>query len=236
MKGPKVHIRFTAAALCLLIAISGCSKNSDSDRKANVPQQPAASAQDTAALPPGVQRIQTDTLTYDMSGIPFDLNGKPVTLAGIKFTPATQWTDFGPSGMRKASYAFGPLEGDADSATVTVFHFGQNQGGSIEANLERWINQFTMPGGRDPHTATIQREMVVDGMKVHVLTLMGTYHASVGGPMSGKTVPKENYRLAAMVVEAPGGNVFFKLTGPDYTAKIMIEAYVTMIQRIEKVS
>ena len=33
------------------------------------------------------------------------------------------------------------------------------------------------------------------------------------------------------IVEAPGGNVFFKLTGPDKTAKIMIEAFIAMINQ-----
>ena len=33
--------------------------------------------------------------------------------------------------------------------------------------------------------------------------------------MGGPSSPKEDYRLVGVVVEAPGGNVFFKLTGPE---------------------
>lgn len=176
----------------------------------------------------------TSTLTYIPSGIPYDLNGKPLLVGGLTFTPATQWTNYGPSGMRKGSYSFGPLQGDTDSATVAVFYFGEDEGGTIEANLERWINQMSLPDGRDPHTATIQYVLQVDGMRVHMLTLLGIYEVSIGGPMSRQKEEKENYRLVAAIFEAPRGNVFFKLTGPDYTARIMIEAFMAAIKTATK--
>jgi len=224
----------TTVAIIGLLYMAGCSGDNKAGQSGQ--KQATPSAGQTEAANPNVQKVEITEADYEMSNIPFDLNGKPVEIAGIRFTPASQWTDFGPSGMRQASYAYGPLEGDKDSATVAVFYFGKDQGGTIEANLERWIKQFTLPGGGDPHTATIQHTLTVDEMNVHVLTLMGTYHASMGGPMSGNQEAKDNYRMAAMVVEAPGGNVFFKLTGPDYTAKIMIEAYVSMIRAIKRVA
>lgn len=171
---------------------------------------------------------------YVMSGIPFDLNGTSVAIAGVTFTPATQWKDLGPSGMRKASYTFGPLEKDADSATMTVFYFGAGGGGSIDENLSRWVGQMSMPDSSDPGKAAIRYEMKVDGMTAHVLSVYGIYHASVGGMMSSQTVAKEGYRLIGVVVEAPEGNLFFKLTGPEYTARIMTEAFITMIKAVKK--
>lgn len=204
--------------------MAGCSNKNDSSQ----------STPDTPSVKQAENGSDESTYQYQMSGIPFDLNGKPVTLAGITFTPATQWKDLGSSGMRKASYTYGPLENDTDSATVNVFYFGKTEGGSIEANIERWILQMKMPDGRDPHNAKIQYTKQFGGMKVHILTLMGIYMSSVGGPMSGKTVPKENYRLIGAVIEAPEGNVFLKLTGPEYTARIMTEAFMTMIKQIKK--
>ena len=171
---------------------------------------------------------------YEMSGIPFDLNGKPVSIAGITFVPATQWQDLGASNMRMADYTYGPLENDVDSATLSVFYFGESNGGSIEANLDRWIRQMSFADGRDPHKSAIQNQMVVEGMNVHIVTVLGNYNAPVGGMMSAQTVSKENYRLIGAVVEAPEGNVFFKLTGPEYTARIMTEAFITMIKQIKK--
>ena len=171
---------------------------------------------------------------YVMSGIPFDLNGTPAAIAGVTFTPASQWTDLGPSGMRKASYTFGPLDKDADSATMTVFYFGATGGGSIDDNLNRWIGQMSMPDGSEPGKAAIKYEIKVDGMTAHILSVYGTYNVSVGGMMSTQTVPKESYRLIGAVVEAPEGNLFFKLTGPEYTARIMTEAFMTMVKAIKR--
>lgn len=210
----------------LIILTTGCSKEEPKEAAQSDSSAQTQSDQATAGA-------YTKTLTesdVQLSGIPFDL-GDPITLAGIQYRPAKQWTSYPPAGMRKGIFSYGPLEQDADSATILVFHFGQTSGGSIEANLERWITQWSLPDGRDPHTATLQHDFEVDGMTVHILTLMGTYSS---GSMSSAPVAKENYRLVAAIVEGPSGNVFFKLTGPDYTARIMIEAFMSMIRDIKK--
>ncbi|MEW6050236.1 MAG: hypothetical protein AB1644_04140 [Candidatus Zixiibacteriota bacterium] len=162
------------------------------------------------------------------------LEGQPVTIAGVTFRTPSDWNDLGPSGMRKANYTYGPTGGDKDSATMAVFYFGQGQGGGIKDNIERWINQMSLPDGSDPHVATTQSERTVDGMTVHWVELAGTYSASMGGMMSGASEQKTGYRMAAVVLEAPEGNLFFKLTGPDATAKEMIGAFKAMILDIKK--
>ncbi len=169
-------------------------------------------------------------IDYKMSNIPFSLTGEPVSIAGVTFTPAIEWTVLAPEGMKKASFIYGPLADETDSASLNVFYFGKNSGGSVEDNIERWINQISLDSGQDPHTAAIQYEMDVDGMKTHVLSLAGVYHAPIGGPMSRVKLEKEDYRLIGIVVEAHEGNIFFKLTGPEYTSRIMTEAFFTMIK------
>ncbi len=168
------------------------------------------------------------------SGMEFTMTGTPVTIAGITFTPASQWTDLGPSGMRKADYFLKPIAGETDSATLSVFYFGQGGGGTIDANIDRWIAQMTMPDGSDPKTAAIQYVMTVDGMPVHVVSVTGNYNAPVGGMMSGQTVSKDNYVLVGAVVEAPEGNVFFKETGPEKTARAMAEGFLDMLKQLKK--
>ena len=208
----------------------GCSSDNNTDNKnSSIPPQTSQQTDNTQ------EPAQKDTsLQYDMSGIPFDLSGKPMTIAGITYTPAIQWKDLGAADMKAASYTYGPLESDKEPAQLNVFYFGQGQGGSIEANVDRWIKQMSLPDGRDPATAAIRYTMDVNGLPAHVVTLFGTFNESVGGMMTGKTVPRENSRLIGVIVEAPQGNVFFKLTGPDYTAKIMVEAFMTMVKQIQK--
>ncbi len=168
----------------------------------------------------------------ESTGVTFTLKGTSTELAGIIFTPASEWTDFGPSGMRQASYAFSALEGETDSATVTVFYFGEGGGGTIANNLDRWVGQMELAEGADPHSFVQKGEMTADGMKVHLIKVNGSYNA--GGMMSGATVKKDNYTMVGAVLEAPEGNVFFKLTGPTKTANAMAEAMVGMLKATKK--
>ncbi len=170
----------------------------------------------------------------EKSGTEFTFTGASVTIAGITFTPATQWVDLGPSGMRKADYYFGPIDNESDSATLSIFYFGQGGGGTIEANLDRWLTQLSMPDSSDPKAASIQYVTTVEGMPVHIVSVSGNYNAPVGGMMSGETVSKNNYVLVGAVVEAPEGNVFFKETGPEKTARAMAEGFLAMIKQIKK--
>ncbi|PWB72176.1 hypothetical protein C3F09_06960 [candidate division GN15 bacterium] len=160
------------------------------------------------------------------------LDGTPTTVAGVTFTPPSTWKDLGPSGMRKADYTFGPIEGESDSATLSVFYFGQGMGGDVESNIERWIGQMSLPDGTDPHRAAGQSQFKVDDMAVHWMQLSGTYAS--GGMMGSPAVPKPNYVMAAAVLEAPEGNLFFKLTGPQKSAAAMIEGFKAMIMAAKK--
>jgi len=202
-----------AALMLMLLVWSGCSSEADSggaDAKVDKPDAAAVAA--------------------------VELGGTPVTLAGITFTPPTVWKDMGPGGMRKADYAYGPVEDDADSATVAAFYFGPSGGGGIQANIDRWIGQMTLPEGADPSTAITREESTVNGMAVHTVQLPGTYNTSMGGPMmGGQKTPKEGYFMSAVVLEAPGGNVFFKLTGPKQTAAEMNTGFQAMLAGVTKV-
>jgi hypothetical protein len=151
----------------------------------------------------------------------------PVTVAGVTFRPDKKWTNVGASGMRQAEFIYGPIAGEADSATMTVYYFGPTQGGNVEDNLMRWIGQMSPVEGEPVRT-----EFEVDSMKAHLVEVEGTYNSSMGGPMSGATEAHENYRMAAVVLETPQGNVFFKLTGPDKTAGEMISDFRGMLAAI----
>jgi hypothetical protein len=157
-----------------------------------------------------------------------------VVIAGIEFRPPSAWTDLGPSGMRQAQYTYGPCEGHPDSATMTVYYFGPDQGGGVRANIDRWIGQIRQPEGIDPAEAAMEQQVTVDGMPVHVVEVTGTYGAS--GMGMGPSEDKEDYHMAAVVLEGPEGSVFFKLTGPDKCAGEMTEQFAAMVMDIKKAS
>ena len=158
---------------------------------------------------------------------PYEPAPTPVTVAGVTFRPDKDWTNVGASGMRQAEFVYGPIGDEADSATMTVYYFGPTQGGGIEDNLNRWIGQMS-PVEDEP----ARTQFDVNGMTAHMVEVEGTYNSSMGGPMSGAAQPHEDYRMAAVVLETSEGNVFFKLTGPDRTAKEMIADFKGMIASV----
>ena len=77
------------------------------------------------------------------------LTGPPVTLKGVILPTAPAWKPGQPANrMRVAQFTVPGADGAAP-AELVVFHFGADAG-TREANLQRWIGQFTAPGGAPP--------------------------------------------------------------------------------------
>ena len=127
--------------------------------------------------------------------------------------PAGWHVDQPTSSMRLAQFTLPRGAGDAEDAVAVIDFFGQGQGGSVEANLERWASQMAQAGGR-PGTVKDGKTtaLTANGHAVSLLDITGTYTDRMGG--GG---PKAGYRMKAAVVETPGGPYFIKLTGPDKT-------------------
>jgi len=133
------------------------------------------------------------------------------TAAGVKWTAPAGWnTESGARPMRVATYTISGA-GDKEGAECAVYFFGEGQGGGIDANLERWKNQFHSPGGKVAEAKIGKR--TIHGLLVTTIDVAGEY-SGMGGPMSSDKTVKADYRLLGAIVEGPGGNVFFKFTGP----------------------
>jgi len=115
--------------------------------------------------------------------------------------------------MRKASFIVPRAPGDSEDGELTVFYFGPGQGGSIDANVDRWVKQFG-----DVKPADVKRaDREANGLRQHTVELeSGTFSA---GMMGGGGKPKDNYGLIGGIVESPSGAYFFKMTGPSKTVK-----------------
>jgi len=203
-------------ALAFLIALAGCGGG---DQKAEHPQ-PDRSAADA---PPNTQ--------FDETGSP---SRGSATVAGVIFDPPGHWQDLGASGMRQAQYRLAPVEGDAAEGEVNVFYFGPESGGGVEANLQRWIGQMTLPDGGDPSAQAVRGDFTADGMAGHIVSVNGSYKSGGGRPMGGGGEILPGYRLVGVVIEGPQGSVFFKLTGPQATAQAMEADLLTMVKGAKK--
>ena len=148
--------------------------------------------------------------------------------SGVKWKPAAAWKTSPARPMRAATYAAPAAAGDKEAGEVAVFYFGPGQGGGVQANIDRWIGQFTTKTGA-PKTS----KSTVAGMAVTSIDVSGTYGAAAG-PMSPEKIDKPGFRMLGAIVEAPQGAVFFKFTGPAKTVSAHEAAFQAMIKAITK--
>jgi hypothetical protein len=132
------------------------------------------------------------------------------------------------SPMRKASYEVPKVAGDAEDGELAVFYFGPGQGGSIDANVDRWVKQFS---GVDPGDVK-RADREANGLRQHTVEVQhGTFDAgqmSMGAPGG----PKKDYALEGAIVEAPSGAYFFKMTGPAKTIAAARPAFLQLLDSV----
>jgi hypothetical protein len=127
----------------------------------------------------------------------------------LRWSTPESWRAVKPaSSFRLAEYHL-PGEQGGQPATLTVFYFGKGAGGSIQANFDRWVGQFTQTEAKP-----VQTTRQVNGLKVHLIDVSGTFQ--VGAAMGGGQA-QPNWRMRGAIVESQAGNFFFKLTGPKST-------------------
>jgi hypothetical protein len=146
--------------------------------------------------------------------------------AGIRWTAPAGWKAEGPRPMRAATYTIAVVPGEQGPAECVVNYFGAGQGGTVQANVDRWRAQVLGADGK-PAVATVTVR-TVRGLKVTVVDSSGTY-TGMGGPMAAAAKPVSGYRLLGAIAEGRGGNVFFKLTGPSKTIAAQQAAFDQML-------
>ena len=136
------------------------------------------------------------------------------------------------SSMRAAQYRLPKAEGDTEDAILVLYYFGQGQGGSAAANIDRWINQMQQADGHPSKENAKSETLTVNGLKETIVDVTGTYTAEMS-PGSGTFNNKAGYRLRAAVVETPKGSYYVKLVGPEKTVGKWDEAYTKYVKSFE---
>ena len=157
----------------------------------------------------------------------------PVATAqpSLQFDVPTEWIKTEPSSsMRVAQFELPRVDGDPEDAECVVYYFG-SEGGSLEANLERWTNQMVQPDDRTSADVATTTSYDVAGMQVTMLDVPGIFAALVH-PGAKMRYFKRGFRLKAAVVETPDGPFFFKLTGPDRTVTRWDPTFASLIDSI----
>ena len=151
----------------------------------------------------------------------------------LRFKAPEGWTAEKPtSDMRVAQYKLPKAEGDGEDALLVVYYFGQGQGGSPQANIDRWINQMKQPDGQSSKEKAKTETLTVNGLQVNTVDVLGNYSGGMS-PDSAPADSKSIYRLRAAVVETPKGSYFVKLTGPEKTVGHWDQAYRDYLNSFE---
>src|SRR5215468_10464950 len=136
--------------------------------------------------------------------------------AGLSFTTPDGWTSSPPtSSMRVAEFTLPRAAGDAEDAQLIVYYFG-GSGGSVDANIQRWIGQMQQADGRPSSAVAKKESRTVNGLTVSLVDVSGTYTAEMS-PGSAAHHNKTRFRMRAGVIETSNGPYFIKLTGPERT-------------------
>lgn len=125
-------------------------------------------------------------------------------------------------------FAVPVAEGDSIEGRFTVM----GAGGGVEANIDRWLGQFSQPDGSSTKEKAKIQKMQVNGVEVHFVDIGGNFKDQPG-PFA-PAVTRENYRmLGAIIVTEKSGMHFLKLYGPKATIGGQEQAFKDMLNGLK---
>jgi hypothetical protein len=157
---------------------------------------------------------------------------QPVAFLTFQSSVPDAWVAETPkSEMRQLQFSVPALPGGegGDGAEFVVYFFGPGQGGTLEANIERWQSQFKGPDGA-PVAPTVT-QIGSEAIPATLVELRGSYGRSVGmGP--GDDVQTDRMLLAG-VIETPEGNLFPQLHGPADLVAAQRDGFIAFVKGIQ---
>lgn len=154
------------------------------------------------------------------------------SVAGLTWEVPANWRAERQRPMRVATYSTPSAEGEQDMGEVAIFYFGPGEGGSVEANIERWFGQFEHPDLTPQESAPLE-SMIINGIPVTIVRTSGTYTAAAG-PMAPQQDVRPGYMLIGAIAEGPQGAVFFKFTGPETTVQEAESDFMRLVESIRR--
>ena len=134
------------------------------------------------------------------------------------------------SSMRVADFVL-PGQPGAE-AELIVYYFGNAGAGSVEANVNRWLDQFQQPDGKPSReVAKIEKTKFADQEATYI-SLTGRYHAAAM-PGATEMVDRTDQALLAAIVDSPKGPYYFKLVGAKATIDANAKAFRTMLESLK---
>ena len=125
-----------------------------------------------------------------------------IKAGNFKFIPAKPWVVQEPS----SHMVKGQLTHNAKGPVLKIYHFGEGQGGGVDANIKRWQKQFEGEVKVAPELKTYGKQQVA------IVTMEGTFLE--GSIMQRNKTPRPGWTLLGAIIPHPSGDVFLKVAGP----------------------
>jgi hypothetical protein len=125
--------------------------------------------------------------------------------------------------MRAAQFGVPGKDGKPAGECV-FFYFGPGQGGGVQANVQRWLGQFS----EKPKPKQKIEEAKIGDIPIAYVFCEGTFMS--GPPFGGAKVAKLNYAMTAAVLGTKPGYIFVKMTGPKEAVDGARVAFKKMIE------
>ena len=196
---PTLSLTVSLAALCLVLACKSSSSTAQpSADPAPAAGNPHAAGADTLPTARMIEPHSVTQLGEGRSGLgPFSLS----VPADWKIKPTA-------SAMRAAEFE---LPASGGQAEVIVYYFGESGAGSVQANIDRWVGQFTQADGSPSKDAAQVEKATFAGQEASIISVSGHYAARA--MPGGEAVDKPDQTLMAAIVPSPKGPYYFRLIG-----------------------
>ncbi len=165
----------------------------------------------TADLPSGHPSIEPGGSGMALPGVaPRADGGAGAESPSLAWKTPARWQSVpNASSMRLATYKIPRAPGDSADAEMSVMQAG----GTVDANVQRWIGQFDGEGQKTAKRTTKK----VGALEVTLVEVEGTFNGGMGmGPATGA---QAGWALLAAIVATPDMPHFFKMTGPVKSVK-----------------
>ncbi|HEX7840532.1 MAG TPA: hypothetical protein VF469_23800 [Kofleriaceae bacterium] len=135
------------------------------------------------------------------------------------------------SNMRAANFQLPAAKGAGD-ADLVVTYFGPQGAGSIDENIDRWMNQLEQPGGKSSRDVAKIEKTKFGGQDATFISVTGQFHAQAMGPGAAPADIADAELLGA-IVASPQGPYYFKLVGPKPTVEAGAAAFRAMLASLK---
>lgn len=156
---------------------------------------------------------------------------KPFTIGGaFELTGPAAWQSKQPrTRIVEHEFAVPAAKGDEQEGRVTVM----GAGGGVQANLERWYQQFTQPDGSATKDRAKVEKRQVAGQDVTVVDISGTFMDRPAPMAPG--VERPHYRMLGAIIETKkNGQHYIKFYGPERTVTENADAFNKMVDSLKQ--